>query len=166
MDLKNVIERFPNGKRRIAIARLRHRVIDLLQIAQRESGKNQTDLAVELGHSRSAVSQVFLGDGNLRISTLAEYLHGMGKELQLTLVPAGEIKREIGNPKFEVISVKGKSSNPDLAHIDMWSLVVPMVGSSNLLYQKAIQHFSADWSNFEHWSHLLANNADDDRAAV
>lgn len=44
---------------------------------------NQSDLARELGKSRSAVNQVLTGDGNLKIETVAEYFCAMGSELEI-----------------------------------------------------------------------------------
>jgi transcriptional regulator with XRE-family HTH domain len=74
-------------------------VIDLLQESLRESGKNQSDLAEELGLSRSAVSQVLLGDGNLRVATLAEYLFALGRKVHLDSYPLNE---EIAVPNTEL----------------------------------------------------------------
>lgn len=39
------------------------------------------------------MNQVFRGDGNLRVNTLAEYLHTMGYEADIRLVRAGEPRR-------------------------------------------------------------------------
>lgn len=51
------------------------------------------ELAQRLGKTRSAVSQVFGGDGNIRVSTWAEYLFAMGKEVELQLADAGDPRR-------------------------------------------------------------------------
>lgn len=83
----------PGGLRELASARLRHRVLTLLRKALGRSGMSQSDLAKKLRRRRSAVNQVFRGDGNVRIDTLAEYLHELGFELDLNLVPAGEHRR-------------------------------------------------------------------------
>lgn len=42
----------------------------------------------KLAVRKSAVNQVFKGDGNVRITTLAEYLHALGYELRVSVVPA------------------------------------------------------------------------------
>ncbi|MEU7883483.1 helix-turn-helix domain-containing protein [Microbispora bryophytorum] len=83
----------PNGLRDLASARLRRRALVLLHRALEMSGLNQSDLAKKLGVRRSAVNQVLRGDGNLRLETLAEYLHEMGFELDVNLVRAGEPRR-------------------------------------------------------------------------
>ncbi|WP_192757237.1 helix-turn-helix domain-containing protein [Actinomadura algeriensis] len=74
----------------MAASRLRRRVLVLLHKALDLSDLSQADLAKRLGRRRSAVNQVFRGDGNVRIETLAEYLHEMGYELDMRLVVAGE----------------------------------------------------------------------------
>lgn len=87
------IAKEPGGLRSLASARLRRRVLTLLHKALERSGLTQSDLAKKLGYRRSAVNQVFRGDGNVRIETLAEYLHEMGFELDVNLVAAGEHRR-------------------------------------------------------------------------
>lgn len=94
--LGNLYERIagePGGLRALASARLRRRVLVLLHRALERAGMNQSELAKKLGYRRSAVNQVFRGDGNVRIETLAEYLYELGFELDAQLVPAGEPRR-------------------------------------------------------------------------
>jgi transcriptional regulator with XRE-family HTH domain len=80
-----------DGERALAIARLKRAVLATLHEAFRLSGvSSQSDLARSLQVRRSAVNQVFNGDGNVRVSTLAEYLHAMGYELDISLVRSGE----------------------------------------------------------------------------
>jgi len=55
--------------------------------------RTRSEVADRLKVRKSAVSQVFRGDGNLRINTLAEYLFALGFELDVTLVRAGELRR-------------------------------------------------------------------------
>ncbi|MGW5610157.1 helix-turn-helix domain-containing protein [Streptomyces sp. NPDC003753] len=81
------------GARHLASARLRHEVLRKLHLALESSGINQNRLAEILRIRKSAVSQTLRGDGNLRIKTLAEYLHAMGYELDLRLVEAGEPRK-------------------------------------------------------------------------
>jgi transcriptional regulator with XRE-family HTH domain len=81
------------GRMELASARLRYEVLGVLHKALEVSGMSQSDLARRLNLRRSAVNQVFRGDGNVRISTLAEYLYAMGFELDLRLVQAGEPRR-------------------------------------------------------------------------
>lgn len=83
----------PNGRRRLASARLRRRVLVLLHEALGNSELNQSDLAKKLGIRRSAVNQVFRGDGNVRIDTFADYLHELGLEAEIKLVPAGKARQ-------------------------------------------------------------------------
>jgi hypothetical protein len=81
----------PGGERALAVARLKHTILSTMHRALRTSKiESQSDLARHLRVRRSAVNQVLNGDGNLRISTLAEYLYEMGYELDVTLVKSGE----------------------------------------------------------------------------
>lgn len=75
------------GSRALAGARLRYEVLKVLHRALEQSGLNQTQLARKLGVRKSAVNQVFRGDGNVRVTTIAEYLHEMGMELSVHPVP-------------------------------------------------------------------------------
>ncbi|MFC8842905.1 helix-turn-helix domain-containing protein [Streptomyces griseoincarnatus] len=81
------------GARHLASARLRHEVLRKLYLALESSGLTQNRLAEILRIRKSAVSQTLRGDGNLRIKTLAEYLHAMGYELELRLVESGEPRK-------------------------------------------------------------------------
>jgi transcriptional regulator with XRE-family HTH domain len=80
-----------DGERALAIARLKRAVLaTLLEAFSLSRISTQSDLARSLQVRRSAVNQVFNGDGNVRISTLAEYLNAMGYELDISLVRSGE----------------------------------------------------------------------------
>jgi hypothetical protein len=84
----------PGGEQALAAARLRREVLVVLHQAFAASGLHtKSEIARRLNIRRSAVSQVFRGDGNLRITTLAEYLSALGFELQIGLVEAGEPRR-------------------------------------------------------------------------
>jgi DNA-binding phage protein len=84
----------PGGEAALAAARLRREVLTALHEAfQASSLGSQSAIARRLGVRRSAVNQVLRGDGNLRINTVAEYLHALGFELDVKLVPAGEPMR-------------------------------------------------------------------------
>lgn len=87
MTLRGALERTKGGRGLLAGARLRRRVLQLMEEALNSSGLSQADVARALGCSRSAVSQAFGGDGNLRIDTLAEYLDVLGFEAEITLRP-------------------------------------------------------------------------------
>ncbi|MGW4412627.1 helix-turn-helix domain-containing protein [Nonomuraea sp. NPDC004702] len=82
----------------------------LLHKALESSGLTQSDLAKKLGYRRSAVNQVFRGDGNVRIETLAEYLHEMGFELDAHLVPAGEHRAAFERKKAASVRLIAPSS--------------------------------------------------------
>ncbi|MCX5352004.1 helix-turn-helix domain-containing protein [Streptomyces mirabilis] len=96
--MKNLYERLAateEGTRALAAARLRYEALATIQDGLQESGLTQTELARRLGIRKSAVNQVLHGDGNMRISTLAEYLHALGFEVTLEKVEAGEPRRQI-----------------------------------------------------------------------
>ena len=94
MSLYDRVAARPGGGRALASARLRRAVLCALDDALRKSGvASQSELAKRLGVRRSAVSQVFRSDGNVRVDTLAAYLWELGFELDVTLVPAGELRR-------------------------------------------------------------------------
>ena len=85
MSLRTIIESMHGGTAALAPARLRRNVLHALDEGMEASGISQAELARRLGRSRSAVSQVLTGDGNLRIETLAEYLQAMGCELVVSV---------------------------------------------------------------------------------
>ena len=87
MTLIESFEQLPDGKKWMASARLRRGIIKALHDSLDKSELTQSDLARALGKSRSAIGQVFNGDGNLKIETISEYFFAMGAELQLTLRP-------------------------------------------------------------------------------
>jgi transcriptional regulator with XRE-family HTH domain len=77
------------GARALSAGRLRYEILKALHAALEQAGVTQAELSKRLGIRRSAVNQVFNGDGNVRINTLAEYLHELGTELDIQLVPLG-----------------------------------------------------------------------------
>jgi hypothetical protein len=96
MSLYERVAAKAGGGRVLAVARLRRSVLVVLHKALKASGLNsQSELAQRLPVRRSAVNQVFRGDGNVRISTLAEYLYEMGFEAHITLVKAGELRAAV-----------------------------------------------------------------------
>ena len=93
MSLYDRVKAIPGGGRALAASRLRRAVLGALHKAFRNSPlESQAELAKRLKVRRSAVNQVLRGDGNVQISTLAEYLYEMGYELDVTLVRAGELR--------------------------------------------------------------------------
>lgn len=89
MSLYEAIAQTTGGRRHLAKARLRYRVLSLLHDALSRSGLNQSELAEQAEVTKSAVSQAFAGNGNLRIDTIAAYLDVLGFELGLSLEKAG-----------------------------------------------------------------------------
>lgn len=87
MDLMKFVEGMPDGKRMLASSRFRRQVLIALDQALDQSGLSQSDLAQKLGLTRSAVSQVFNGDGNLRAGTISDYLFEMGVRAEIILTP-------------------------------------------------------------------------------
>jgi transcriptional regulator with XRE-family HTH domain len=85
MSLRKIVESMHGGTAALESARLRRRVLRALDEGMESSGISQAELARRLGRSRSAVSQVLTGDGNLRVETLAEYLEAMGCELVVSV---------------------------------------------------------------------------------
>ena len=71
----------------MTIARLKGDALRSLRRGMLTSGKTQSDLARDLGKTRSAVNQVISGDGNVKLATLAEYLFAMDLKLELRVVP-------------------------------------------------------------------------------
>lgn len=117
----------PDGLRSLASARLRRRVLVLLHRALERSGLNQSDLAKKLGYRRSAVNQVFRGDGNVRIETLAEYLHELGYEADIHLVPAGEHRRAFEEGRI----VRSVSTEATSASSIEWRAPLTMTGAAS-----------------------------------
>ncbi|NQW72790.1 MAG: helix-turn-helix transcriptional regulator [Actinobacteria bacterium] len=85
MNLRTIVESMHGGSAALASARLRRNVLRALDEGMEASGISQAELARRLGRSRSAVSQVLTGDGNLRVERLAEYLEAMGCELVVSV---------------------------------------------------------------------------------
>ena len=114
MSLYDRVASKPGGEAALAAARLRREILVALHQAFAASGlTTKTEVARRLNIRRSAVSQVFRGDGNLRINTLAEYLFTLGFELDVKLVPAGEPRRaEIeGRHAIPALSVRNTTYN-------------------------------------------------------
>jgi transcriptional regulator with XRE-family HTH domain len=103
MSLYDRVAAIRGGGRALAGARLRRAVLKALHRAFLASSMgSQAELAKRLKVRRSAVNQVFRGDGNVRINTLAEYLYEMGYEIDITLVKSGELRTaELEKPDTE-----------------------------------------------------------------
>jgi transcriptional regulator with XRE-family HTH domain len=106
MSLYERVAALPGGMRSLAAARLRRAMLNALHKALRESVlESQAELAKRLKVRRSAVNQVFRGDGNLRVNTLAEYLYELGYELEVTLVPAGEPRAAVRENRLPAVTL-------------------------------------------------------------
>lgn len=118
MSLYDAIATTRGGQRHLAKARLRYQVLTLLHEALSRSGLNQTDLAEAADVTKSAVSQAFAGNGNLRIDTIAAYLDALGFELGLRLDPAGAARAEamnwVSGPVLQGTLTAGPTHQPEL----------------------------------------------------
>jgi transcriptional regulator with XRE-family HTH domain len=75
------------GRLGLAQAEVRYRAVELIEEVLAAEQVTQRELARRLGRSESAVSQVLGGDRNLTLNTLAEYLHVLGRRLDLKAAP-------------------------------------------------------------------------------
>ena len=80
----------PQGRLGLAKAELRLRAVEAIADAVERAGISQKDLAERLGVSEGRVSQVLGGDHNLRLNTLAEYMHALGRCVRLESTAAME----------------------------------------------------------------------------
>ena len=75
------------GAQGLAAADLAGQVMRLLEQALDASGLEQKDLAEKLGVTQGRVSQVFNGDGNMKIAAVARYLRALGYETRISATP-------------------------------------------------------------------------------
>ena len=94
MSMYDRLAMMPKGARALSVSRLRYEVLKVLHASLQKSGLTQAELAARLGIRKSAVNNVLRGDGNVRVSTLAEYLHGTGFELEIKAVPLGRPRED------------------------------------------------------------------------
>lgn len=94
MSIYDRLAKIPKGARALSVSRLRYEVLKVLHSSLQRSGLTQADLAGRLGIRKSAVNNVLRGDGNVRVSTLAEYLHEAGFELEIKVVPLGRPRED------------------------------------------------------------------------
>jgi transcriptional regulator with XRE-family HTH domain len=88
----------PEDRRMKAEEALGEQVLKRLHEALKASGMTQADLAKALEVRRSAVNQVFRGDGNMHIARLAAYLDALGFELELKMKPVDGARAQGGDP--------------------------------------------------------------------
>lgn len=79
----------PEGARALASARLRHDVLAILHTVYAASKLDHDDLAGILGIGKYEVKNVFEGDGDIALGTLALFLAAMGFEAQVGAVRSG-----------------------------------------------------------------------------
>jgi transcriptional regulator with XRE-family HTH domain len=106
------------GPRALSAARLRYEALKMLHRALSESGMTQVELAKRLGIRKSAVNQVFRGDGNVRMSTLAEYLHEMGQEAILDIAVLGTRRAEAAQEMSRHCEVAEPPAAASLTSVD------------------------------------------------
>ncbi|MDH6577569.1 helix-turn-helix transcriptional regulator [Kitasatospora sp. MAP5-34] len=134
-----------DGARRLAVSRLKHEALRSLHIALETSGISQNELAKRLHVRKSAVSQTLRGDGNLRVKTIAEYLHALGFELDIRLVRAGEPRKAITEgrdvrPAFSPAPVDQHLEQPgEATPVGAASLHAVDMGSDLMLLEMTIQ---------------------------
>lgn len=95
MTLYERLASTPDGARLLAQARLPREILRCLHRAQKTSGLSIEDIAAATGDRRRDIKRAFDGDGNLRPDFVARWLHAMGYEAEITLVPAGEPRRKV-----------------------------------------------------------------------
>ena len=142
MSLYDLTAERPGGARAIAAARLRRRVLGILHTALSVSEvDSQNALARKLGIRKSAVSQVFRGDGNLRVNTLAEYLHELGFEVDLKLLKTGDLRRSatssMSAPSISSDTTAGTfafSFAPESAGVTLHTVAKPPPGSLRITH--------------------------------
>ncbi len=102
------------GSRLLAESRLRYRVLAIIDEAMASAELNQVSLANKMGVRKSAVNGVLRGDGNLRVNTLADYLHACGLELELTAVPEGTARKRTRDRKapLDLVWSQAKAASP------------------------------------------------------
>lgn len=98
MTLIKAFEALPDGKRLLASARLRRNVVKELRKAELKSGKSKADIARELGVTRSAVTQVFASNGNLKLDTISDYFFVLGAKLNFNVEYSDVPAMEVTNP--------------------------------------------------------------------
>jgi DNA-binding phage protein len=75
------------GRLGLAAASAAAGVSRLLHAAKAASRLSSKEIAAELGVTEGRVSQVFSGDGNLHVATVARFVRAMGYELTIGAVP-------------------------------------------------------------------------------
>lgn len=132
-------------------ARLRGRVIALLDSALERSGKTQVDLAKALGVRKSAVNQVLRGNGNVQMDTLAEYLGEMGFEADIVVAKLGEFRSaraERRSPRLEELTIADQDRRSDQAIAIYASSAPEWDGkAANKVSVRARSHNAAESSN-------------------
>ena len=140
MSLYEAITQTRGGQRHLAKARLRYRVLSLLHEALAKSGLNQTELAEAAEVGKSAVSQAFAGNGNLRVDTVAAYLDALGFELGLRLEPAGTARADamnwVSGPVLQGELAAVANRQPDITFTGFEAVTFFTLSSSQVLTEK------------------------------
>jgi hypothetical protein len=113
VSLYDSIREGADGERRLAAAEARYAALRLLYSAVETSGLSKAWLAKKLGVGKSAVSSVLNGNGNVRITTLSDYLYEAGLRLCLSSEPiqAGHRSRRGDTQTYSDIDCRLASSD-------------------------------------------------------
>lgn len=134
-------------------ARLRARVLALLDAAQQYSGQSQVDIAETLGIRKSAVHQVLKGNGNLRIDTLGEYLSAMGMEADIVVAKSGEFslaRRERRRPDLLILTMADSDREANGVHFAI--VEVKVANTNKMPINKAVLGVTAAMGATSRWS--------------
>lgn len=105
MSLYDAIRNRPNGERRLAAAEARYAALRLLRVAFDSSGLSKSELAKRLEVGKSAVGHVLDGNGNVRITTLSDYLHESGMRLHISAEPLRDAAHPESGPSHSYSQV-------------------------------------------------------------
>lgn len=146
-----------DGIKRLAVGRLKREVLRALHLALKASGRTQSELASRLKVRKSAVNQVLRGDGNLRVQTVAEYLHALGYELDLRLVAVGEPRRAVleGRDVVPAFPTRPEPAVQPAPSVEQSIHVVDVGGSHLLIDMRLQQDASAGTVRFEGAAHQV-----------
>ncbi|MFF0387990.1 helix-turn-helix domain-containing protein [Kitasatospora sp. NPDC004615] len=152
-----------DGRRRLAVSRLKREALRAIHIALQESGITQAELARRIGIRKSAVSQVLNGDGNIQIRTLAEYLFALGYEMDLRVVEEGEPRKAMTEQRDALPAFpRAQEAAPERPHALTSYAVVPTAepGAHMLVDMTAWQEVGESSTvRFEGSAHLVPHAA-------
>lgn len=95
------LEEDPRTSGELAAARLASTVGALMEQVGEATSESVEDIAAVMSVSAERVTQILAGDGNVRIATLARFLHACGYELELTARPVNAAIEQWAEQKRE-----------------------------------------------------------------